>query len=514
MFDTLSWLAWLEQGKEPAFWTLYFSLFLALSLFGLHRLQVIYLYLKTKNKAPLAEETIETLPSVTIQLPVFNEIYVVERLVEAVSSIDYPKDLLEIQILDDSTDETAEACRRIAELHLGRGEDIVCLHRGNRTGFKAGALQNGLEQAKGEFIAIFDSDFIPPRDFLKKTLPHFRQTEVGMVQARWGHTNRHCNLLTQVQALLLDGHFILEHGARNRSGRFFNFNGTAGVWRKACIRDAGGWQHDTLTEDVDLSYRAQLKGWKFLFLPEVVVPAELPVEMNSFKTQQHRWVKGGIQTAKKILPMVFKSDQPLKVKIEACFHLLANLAYVLVLLLSVLMPMSLLFPRHEDPGALWAVNAAVFLLTAASIGWFYLMACTEAGQKWHRGLLYLPLLFSLGLAMCINNSRAVFEALRGSPSDFERTPKFNISSGRDRSWVNKAYRVSLNPSAIWELGMGIYFTIAIGFALERGFYSSIPFMVLFQAGFLYIGLLSLFQAAFLKMTSMAQKRLKAARTLG
>ena len=270
-------------------------------------------------------------PKVTIQLPIFNERYVIERLVDAVSQFDYPRELLDIQVLDDSTDETREVARACVERHAAQGLPIAYIHRTNREGYKAGALENGLKTAQGEFVAIFDADFIPQPDFLRRTIPYFLNPagggKIGMVQTRWTYLNSDYSLLTRVETILLDGHFVIEHGGRSRRGTFFNFNGTAGVWRRAAIDAAGGWEHDTLTEDTDLSYRAQLKGWKFLYLPEIECASELPVDMNGFKAQQARWAKGLMQTAKKILPQVFRSEVPFHVKSEAFFHLTANISY-------------------------------------------------------------------------------------------------------------------------------------------------------------------------------------------
>ncbi|HXT28204.1 MAG TPA: cellulose synthase family protein, partial [Vicinamibacterales bacterium] len=324
---------------ETLILVLYFFVLSILAIYGWHRYYIVYLYMKNRDKAadtalppPLA-----VLPRVTIQLPIYNEMYVADRLIDTVCEMDYPRELLDIQVLDDSTDETTDIAELAVRRHAARGFDISYLHRVDRTGYKAGALEAGLKAAKGTFIAIFDADFIPPKDFLRQTLPHFTDAKIGMVQARWGHINQDYSLLTKIQAILLDAHFVLEHGGRNRSGAFFNFNGTAGVWRREAISSAGGWQHDTLTEDLDLSYRAQLAGWKFKFLPHVVSPAEVPVEMNSFKSQQHRWAKGSIQTCMKLLPRILRSNQPLSVKAEAFFHLTANFNYLLMSVLSVLM---------------------------------------------------------------------------------------------------------------------------------------------------------------------------------
>ncbi|MCC7431076.1 glycosyltransferase family 2 protein, partial [bacterium] len=308
--------------------TYYFALTI-LGIFGLHRFYIIFLFLKHKNKIPKPLKKFQKLPLITIQLPIFNELYVVERLITATLKIDYPKNLLEIQVLDDSTDETSEIAEKLVSKFKKEGFNIVYLHRKNRVGFKAGALEEGKKIAKGEFLAIFDSDFVPTPEILKEAIHFFTDEKIGMIQTRWGHLNRDFSLLTKIQAILLDGHFVVEQTARNRSGSFFNFNGTAGIWRKTAIETSGGWQHDTLTEDLDLSYRAQLKGWKFIFLSEIITPAELPVDMNAFKSQQHRWAKGSIQTMKKLLPAILSSDLPFKVKFEAFFHLTNNVAYLL-----------------------------------------------------------------------------------------------------------------------------------------------------------------------------------------
>src|ERR671919_13981 len=322
---------------EIGFLAVYFGVLCVLAVYGSHRYRMAYLYYRHKFRVPVPNGKLEKLPRITIQLPIFNEMYVVDRLVEAVCRIDYPRELLQIQVLDDSTDETCAIARASVERQQKLGHDVVYIHRSNREGFKAGALENGLASATGELVAVFDADFVPNADFLQRTVPFFADSGVGMVQVRWGHLNRDFSLLTQVQAIFLDGHFIIEHTARNRSGCFFNFNGTAGIWRRDTIVDAGGWQHDTLTEDLDLSYRAQLKGWRFVFLPDVIAPAEVPVEMNAFKSQQHRWAKGSIQTCRKLLPMILRANVPLGVKAEAFFHLTANFNYILMCVLSVLL---------------------------------------------------------------------------------------------------------------------------------------------------------------------------------
>src|SRR5580698_502588 len=331
----------------------YFVVMIILAFYGLHRYQLVWLYYRNRKNAAKWDEppmrfSEEELPFVTIQLPVYNEQFVIGRLIDACSRLDYPRDRFEIQLLDDSTDETVEVSRRVAERYAAGynglpPQPIAYIHRENRYGYKAGALDAGLATARGEFIAIFDADFVPPKDWIRKVIHHFAEPEIGMVQTRWTHLNRNYSFLTQVEAILLDGHFVLEHGGRSRAGVFFNFNGTAGMWRTKVIADAGGWQHDTLTEDTDLSYRAQLRGWKFKYLQDVECPAELPIEMTAFKTQQARWAKGLIQTGKKILPRVMKSDQPWHTKLEAWYHLTANLSYPLMIILSgIMMPVMII----------------------------------------------------------------------------------------------------------------------------------------------------------------------------
>ncbi|NOJ78593.1 cellulose synthase family protein [Myxococcus xanthus] len=477
---------------EIIFLGVYFSLLCVLGVYGSHRYRMAFLYYRHKFKLPTPKGRLESLPKVTIQLPIFNEMYVVERLVDSVCRIDYPRDLLEIQVLDDSTDETCGIARACVERQRQKGHDIVYIHRVNRQGFKAGALENGLKLAKGQFVAVFDADFVPSPDFLMRTVPFFSDDKVGMVQVRWGHLNREFSLLTQAQSIFLDGHFIIEHTARNRAGCFFNFNGTAGIWRRDTISDAGGWQHDTLTEDLDLSYRAQLKGWQFVFLPEVISPAEVPVDMNAFKSQQHRWAKGSIQTAKKLLPTILKSDLPLVVKREAFFHLTNNMAYLLMVLLSVLMPISMVVRfQHGLYGTLF-LDLPFFLTATASVCFFYVAAQRERGAKGWERVKYLPFLMSLGIGMAISNAKAVAEALLNQQSGFARTPKTG-AEGKKAVTVKKAYRGSKSLLPLVELLFAAYFTGALWFAIDARIYTSVPFIVLFLAGFLYVGSSSLLQ---------------------
>ena len=478
---------------EIIFLGVYFAVLCVLAVYGSHRYRMAYLYYRHKFKLPTPTGVLQALPKVTIQLPVFNEMYVVERLVDSVCSIDYPRNLLEIQVLDDSTDETCGIARACVERHRQMGQNITYIHRENRRGFKAGALENGLAHAQGEFVAVFDADFVPAPDFLKRTVPFFADAGVGMVQVRWGHLNREFSILTQAQSIFLDGHFILEHTARNRSGCFFNFNGTAGIWRRNTISDAGGWQHDTLTEDLDLSYRAQLKGWRFIFLPEVISPAEVPVDMNAFKSQQHRWAKGSIQTARKLLPTILRSNLPFKVKREAFFHLTNNMAYLLMVVLSVLMPLSMVVRFNHGLYSTLFLDLPCFITATASVCVFYVATQRELGLSWWKRVKYLPFLMSLGIGLAINNAKAVMEALLNQESGFTRTPKTGAQGKTANLAVKKSYRGSKTLLPLLELSFGLYFTGALWFAIQANIWTSVPFLVLFQLGFLYVGLMSLLQ---------------------
>ena len=471
----------------------YFFVLSILAIYGWHRYYLVYLYMKNKDKAPLPLPPPAVLPKVTVQLPIFNEMYVADRLIGSVCDLDYPKDLLEIQVLDDSTDETREIAELAVRRHAARGFDIKYIHRVDRTGFKAGALDAGLKVASGEFIAIFDADFIPSADFLMRTLPYFdTDPKVAMVQARWGHINQDYSLLTKIQAILLDAHFVLEHGGRNRAGCFFNFNGTAGIWRREVIPDAGGWSHDTLTEDLDLSYRAQLRGWRFIFLPDLVAPAEVPVEMNSFKSQQHRWAKGSIQTCLKLMPKILRSNQPFSVKAEAFFHLSANFNYLFMSVLSILMFPSMYVRYSMGWTEMFLIDLPLFAAATFSFCNFYTVAQRELYSDWKARLKYLPFLMSIGIGLCVNNTRAVFEAILGKQSDFARTPKYGIERQSDE-WVGKKYHQTIGVQSIVEVALGLYFTWTVFYALSSGIYATIPFLMLFQVGFLYTGLLSILQ---------------------
>jgi cellulose synthase/poly-beta-1,6-N-acetylglucosamine synthase-like glycosyltransferase len=467
---------------------------LVLSVYGSHRYFMAYLYYRHKYNVPVPRSRFRDLPRVTVQLPVFNEMYVVERLIGAVCQLDYPADRLEVQVLDDSTDETTGIARRCVEHWRARGVDIHYIHRTNRQGFKAGALENGLRIARGEFVAVFDADFVPTPEFLRKTVHFFTDDGIGMVQVRWEHLNRGLSALTQAQGMMLDGHFVIEHTARNRSGRFFNFNGTAGIWRRATITSAGGWQHDTLTEDLDLSYRAQLAGWKFVFLPEVSAPAEIPADMRAFKGQQHRWAKGSIQTALKLLPRIRRSDLPYAVKKEAFFHLTANVAYLLMIPLAILMPLTVVVRVSHGWIEVLLLDLPFFAAATMSVFVFYVASQREIHANLWQRVKYLPFLMALGIGMSVNQARAVVEALVGHESGFLRTPKSGVRSG-DAAAPRRRYRMAVSLQPILELTLAAYFTLAVVWVVDRGVWYSLPFLVLFQAGFAYVGLMSLLESA-------------------
>jgi cellulose synthase/poly-beta-1,6-N-acetylglucosamine synthase-like glycosyltransferase len=495
----------------------YLTVLLVLAFYGFHRSSLVWMYYRNRDRRPRPAGRFAELPAVTVQLPLFNEMYVVERLLDSVAAIRYPRDRFQIQVLDDSTDETQEICKRkIAELARRFPElDVEYVHRVDRSGFKAGALENGLRTAKGEFILIFDADFLPKADILERAIHHFSDPKVAVVQCRWEHVNRDFSPLTEVEALMLDGHFIMEHAGRNWSGRFFNFNGTAGIWRRSAISDAGGWQHDTLTEDMDLSYRAQIRGWRFVYLPEIAAPAELPVEMSAFKSQQFRWAKGSVQVAKKLLPTILRANITFAQKSEAFLHLTNNLAYPLLLVLSILLLPNLAFRTHHGWREVLMIDLPLFFGTTLSIASFYLASQREIallerpGEKprfqWW-ALRRLPLVMSMGIGLCVSQTRAVLEALGGRETEFVRTPKHGIR-GKLESWSSKKYRSAKSVTPFIELGMAAYFVIAIGVALEHHHYLSLPFLGLFLYGFGYVGWVSLWQGN----VGMAVRRLFAGR---
>jgi cellulose synthase/poly-beta-1,6-N-acetylglucosamine synthase-like glycosyltransferase len=479
----------------PALLALYYSVLVVLSFFGLHRLMLVVIYLRTGGRRrptppPAMPPEPEGWPVVTVQLPLYNEMYVAERLIDAVCQLDYPAGRLEIQVLDDSTDETREIVARAVAGYREKGIDIHHLRREDRTGFKAGALEAGLTVARGELLAIFDADFVPTRDFLRRSVPYFRaDPELGLVQGRWDHINRSYSLLTRVEAILLDGHFMIEHSARNRSGRFFNFNGTAGIWRRQAIESSGGWEHDTLTEDLDLSFRAQLQGWKFLYLPGLKVPSELPVDVNGFKSQQYRWAKGAVQTGRKLLGRVWRAPLPLKVKFEALVHLTNNASYPLMVLLSLLIFPAMMLRRGTTTLLLLLVDLPLFLSATVSVLTFYLMSQVAGNDDWPEEIRFLPALMSVGIGLSVNNARAVLSGLFRQGGTFVRTPKYRIEKA-GQSWTAKRYRAGSDRTRVVEGLLALYFLGVTIYAALAGMWMSIPFLLLFVQGYGYMAVLS------------------------
>ncbi|HMQ14749.1 MAG TPA: glycosyltransferase, partial [Phycisphaerae bacterium] len=459
-------LFWLSNAALAAY-----SLVLgALCVYGLHRYFLVLTYYRVRSSPVKPRTRFESLPHVTVQLPMYNEPLVAERVIEYACRIDYPPDRLEIQILDDSTDETTEIAQRTADRMRSLGHDVVYLHRSDRGGYKAGALAAGAQVAKGEFIAIFDADFLPPANMLRDTIQYFVDPCVGMVQCRWEHLNRQASVLTRAQAILLDGHFVVEHTARNRSGRYMSFNGTAGIWRKEAIADAGGWQHDTLTEDLDLSYRAQLRGWKFVFLPDVTSPAELPPEMNAFKAQQHRWTKGGAQTCVKLLPLVLSRPGDWRVKCEAFFHLTSCGVYVLMVLLSVLIGPALiaklLVAEHYTTWQ-YATDLVLFVVGTGSALSFYVVSQRALRRSWLEILPSLPVLLAIGAGIAFNNAVAAVEGLFCKAGEFVRTPKFGAHAHVGGKWAERLGGLRFRGAwKAWaELGLALYLTACLGVLL-------------------------------------------------
>jgi cellulose synthase/poly-beta-1,6-N-acetylglucosamine synthase-like glycosyltransferase len=472
-----------------------------LFIYGVNCYYLVTTFLRTRGRAreqtgTVPEDYWEKLPAaevppVTIQLPIFNERYVIERLLGAVAALDYPRDRLEVQVLDDSNDETVRIAAEAVERYRKEGLDVRHIRRNSRVGFKAGALEYGLQRARGEFVAIFDADFMPGPDFLRKTVPHFGDPEIALVQTRWGHLNEGYSFLTRAQGIGIDGHFIVEQNARAYAPHFMNFNGTAGIWRASAIHEAGGWQHDTLTEDLDLSYRAQLKGWRMLYLAHVVTPAELPPEINAFKTQQHRWAKGSIQTARKLLPVVWRSPRRLATKIQATIHLTGYMVHPLMLLTAILtLPLLLTMGDLSERRTFMALGS---VLSLAFFGPSLLYTVSQAvlhPRRWWRRLLFLPVLIVFGTGIAVNNTRAVLEALLGIQTGFIRTPKWNIR-GRKDSCSGKKYRSGLKPTAFIELAVGLYCLTALVFFILRGAYAVGPFLLLYATAFLVVGSMSL-----------------------
>jgi glycosyl transferase family 2 len=446
-----------------------------LMLYSLHRLVLLWRTWRVRKSPKLAPAAVADWPRVTVQLPVYNERRVIERLIDAVARLDYPADRLEIQVLDDSSDETTAWAGRAAARHAVRGVDIRVLHRARREGFKAGALADGLRRARGEFLAVFDSDFVPGPGFLRRALAHFADPGVGMVQARWGHLNRHGSALTAGQAVLVDSHFSIEHETRMRCGLFFNFNGSAGVWRRTCIEAAGGWTHDTLTEDLDLSYRAQLAGWRFVYDDTIEAPAELPGNLEALKSQQRRWVRGSIQTARKILPRLLSRPLPASVKFEALVHLTINLAYPLLLSQLVL---SALTVTGRFPLALAGLMQAGPIVLGAAF-----LTAGQLVRGSRRGLVRdVTAAVMLGIGLSVNNARAAFAGLAGPAGEFERTPKAGSSESRGRP-----YATARRLAGRAELFLALYFAAVAVLAARGGRWGALPVLLMLVTAFGAVG---------------------------
>ena len=477
----------------------YFAMLLVLAFYGLNRYEVMWTYWRHKKKRPSTEPArrFAELPRVTIQLPLYNERFVVERLLEETTKVDYPKELLQIQVLDDSTDETHPFTERLCAEYRAQGFPVEYHHRKNRHGFKAGALEAGLATATGEFVAVFDADFVVPRDFLQKTIHHFTDERIALVQTRWSYLNRHYNLLTEVQGMLLDGHFVLEHNSRYWSGQFFNFNGTAGIWRRTAIDDSGGWEHDTLTEDSDLSYRAQVKGWRFVYVPEVECPSELPVDTHGFQVQQSRWAKGLTQVAIKLLMRILKADLPFATKLEAVWHLTPNLTYPLMIMTTALMLPVMIVRFYMGWQQLVLIDLPLLIATFCSVISFYIYAQHERDPKgWKRSIIMMPVLLAAGAALTIINTRAVLEALLGIKTSFVRTPKYAITGAkkeRTSAAPQKKYRRKSGWLPYLELVFGTYFLAMVVYAIECWNFFAVPLLMVFVAGYYWAAFSTLHQ---------------------
>lgn len=447
----------------------------ALTLYGMHRVALL-LWIRRKER-PIPTEMDMWTPSVLVQLPIFNEPHVVVRLIDAAAQMNWPLESLEIQVLDDSTDHTTNLAQNRVNHWRKQGRTISLIRRESRAGYKAGALAHGLRQSDGEFVAIFDADFIPPVDFLRKMMPSLSAQDVGLVQARWTHINRNHNWLTRTQATLLDGHFVIEHTARYRAKRFFNFNGTAGIWRRKCIEEAGGWSHDTVTEDLDLSYRAQLQGWNFVYRVDVTAPAELPSSMRAFLQQQHRWTKGTVQTARKLLAPICRSEFPVGVRLEAANHLTMVSAYPLVLLLSVLLPPSIVARTHLiSDGAQW-MDMLIIAGTTGSMGLFYGQTIRRAGGILVRQWWEILMAMMVGIGMSPNQTMAIAEGLFSSDATFVRTPKHGTNTPSVA-----VPKVRLGSQTFTTL-MAVYYLCTIVWAVHAQYWMSLPFICIFGIGY-------------------------------
>ncbi len=493
-------------------WTiviLYFTILTLLAILGVYRVRMVYQFWRYRHVKPQPKRCFaeDELPRITVQLPLYNEMYVVERLLEAATNLDYPRHLLEIQVLDDSTDETVKIAAEAVERYKQQGFDIHYIHRTDRTGFKAGALENGLQTAKGQLVAIFDADFVPKPDCLRQMVDFFTDERIGMVQMRWGHINANYSLLTRIQEVLLDGHFVVEQASRNRTGAFFNFNGTAGMWRREAIEWSGGWQHDTLTEDTDLSFRAQLMGWKFAYLLDEDAPAELPVEMNAFKAQQRRWAKGLVQVGMKLMPRLWKHPQlSFKQKLELGFRLFGNCAAMLMIVLSILHIPVLIVRFNQGLFHMLLLDMPLMIFATFSVMSFYGTAILYRypNEKWR--LWLVPLAMAMGIGLVFSNTRAVLEALFKVQSSFVRTPKYNVENRRD-NWLKAAmkYRRKKGLLPFIELAFALYFVFAVYYAMRSNIYATIPFLLIFLLGYGYMAVMSLFQGGTRRLLQLLRR---------
>lgn len=476
---------------DQAVLVMYFISLSILMIFGCHGFVMLYYYWKYSHQHPEQNKNMVYDKMVTIQLPLYNELYVIERLINAVCEIDYPKEYLEIQVLDDSTDETVQIVEKIVTEKQKLGFDIKHIHRTDRTGYKAGALKAGLKISKGEYVAIFDADFIPKKDFLKKTLSYFTNDRIGMVQTRWEHLNEDYSMLTKIQALALNGHFVMEQPVRNKAGFFINFNGTGGVWKKECIEDAGNWHSDTLTEDLDLSYRAQLRGWRFVFLRDFTTPSELPMEINALKAQQFRWTKGAVETAKKILPAVWKSEIPFRIKLQSTFHLTNNIVFPFILLAAIL-NVPLIFIKNSGPHDVFFNVMSIFVLAFISSFLFYLYAQKAVNEDWRKKILFFPLFMAGSMGLAFNNSLAVIEGLLDRKSSFVRTPKFKVVEKKDK-WNKNKYlgELKIDAAVFVELMLAFYCLIGVVASIYFLELAALPFHLLFFIGFSSVSILSI-----------------------
>jgi cellulose synthase/poly-beta-1,6-N-acetylglucosamine synthase-like glycosyltransferase len=480
-------------------WTIliaYFTILAVLAVYGAYRVRQVIDFWRYRKFVPQPKGSFSEadLPVITVQLPLFNEMYVVQRLVKAVTEIEYPREKLQIQVLDDSTDETVKLAEETVENYKALGFDIEYVHRADRTGFKAGALENGMKTAKGELLAIFDADFVPKPDCLRKLVDFFTDPMVGCAQMRWSHINGNYNLLTRLQTIMLDGHFVVEQTTRNRTGGFFNFNGTAGIWRRTAIATSGGWQHDTLTEDTDLSFRAQLMGWKFVYLLDEEAPAEIPVEINAFKAQQRRWAKGVMQVGIKLYPRIWRSKLPMRVRLEMFFRLTGNISYPLMIVASFLQ-FPLLLVRYNSPFYhLMVLDLPLLFFSSVSVFLFYGTAVWYLDKKRTPRLLHLPLVMALGIGLAFSNARAVLEALFGYKTEFVRTPKYQVEKTHDETWKRKKYKRKRGLLPLLELSFSFYFLLAIVYAARMHMWGTVPFLFLFFFGFGYMGVMSFVQS--------------------